>query len=78
MALKTLLMPDGLTTIRVDSINRVTAFPNGVGVFNPREQMVGWIASTDAEMKVWVVSQIDDIINHPTRAKQPDWSDLPK
>jgi hypothetical protein len=33
-----------------ESINRVTAYPNGVGVFNKHEQMVGWIASTDAEV----------------------------
>jgi len=52
-----------------ESINRVTAYPNGVGVFNGHEQMVGWIASTDAEVIARVMSEFNDIINDPAPAK---------
>ncbi len=74
--LNALLLPDSKTSIAISQIARVAAYDNGVGIFNMREKMVGWIPCPDDTTAALVVTMINEIINNPGRAKQPDWSIL--
>jgi len=38
--------------------------------------MVGWIECTDGQLCTAIVYELNDIINNPNRAKQPDWEQL--
>ncbi len=74
--LNSLMLPDGKNSIGIAQIVRVTAFDNGVGIFNHRNIMIGWIPTANEEHLVRVVGIIDEIINNPRQAKKPDWSFL--
>jgi len=76
MALKAILLPDNRTSIAIAHIARIAAYPNGVGLFNIREKMIGWIECMDDTVAALIVTELNDIINCPNRAKQPDWSIL--
>ena len=74
MALKAILLPDQKVSIAVAHIARVAAYPNGVGIFNIREKMIGWIECSDETVATLTVAELNEIINNPNRAKQPDWA----
>lgn len=73
MAIKAILLPDSKTCVAIGHISRIAAYPNGVGIFNIREKMVGWIECSDESVSASIVSELSEIINNPSRAKQPDW-----
>lgn len=59
--------------VRIDQLARVSIFDNGVGLFDERHRMIGWIEThTDAQSQL-VSDLLQEIINNPRRAKQPDW-----
>ena len=59
--------------VRIDQLARVSIFDNGVGLFDERHRMIGWIEThTDAQSQQ-VSDLLLEIINNPRRAKQPDW-----
>lgn len=74
----TLLLPDSKTSIAIYQIARTAAYPNGVGILNAREKMIGWIACPDEISAALVVEMIDEYISNPLRGKKPDWSILKK
>jgi hypothetical protein len=74
--ISSLLLPDSKTSIAISLIARIAAYDNGVGIFNPREKMIGWIPTQDDTVASLVVVMIDEIINNPGHAKKPDWSIL--
>ena len=76
MSMKSILLPDHRTCIAIAHIARIAAYSTGVGIFNIREKMVGWIECTDEQLCAAIVYELNDIINNPNRAKQPDWSQL--
>lgn len=76
MALKAILLVDNKTSIALAHIARIAAYPNGIGIFNIREKMIGWIECHDETVAELIVTELNDIINNPNRAKQPDWSYL--
>nr|WP_314353002.1 hypothetical protein [Comamonas thiooxydans] len=78
MAIKTLLLPDYKTSIAITHIARIAAYPNGVGIFNMREKMVGWIPCTDENITADIVYELSEVINNPSRVKHPDWELLMK
>ena len=78
MALKALLLPDFKTSIAITHIARIAAYPNGVGIFNMREKMIGWIACTDENIAADIVYELSELMNNPGRAKHPDWQLLMK
>lgn len=78
MTIKTLLLPDFKTSIAVASIARIATYPNGVGIFNMREKMIGWIPCTDENIAADIVYELSEVINNPGRAKHPDWEQLLK
>lgn len=73
-----LLLPDSRATVLLSQIGRVKAFPNGVGIYNHREKMIGWVVTEDEIIAALVVEMIDDLINNPNRGKKPDWSMITK
>jgi hypothetical protein len=74
MAPKVILLPDMLNSIAIALIARITAFENGVGIFDLRGRMLGWIGCSDVEVSAQIVSELTGIVNDPRRAKQPDWT----
>ena len=76
MTLKSILLPDHRTCIAIAHIARIAAYSNGVGIFNIREKMIGWIECGDEQLSAEIVYDLNDIINNPNRAKQPDWGVL--
>lgn len=78
MAIKTLLLPDFKTSIALAHIARIATYPNGVGIFNMREKMIGWIACTDENIAADIVYELSELMNNPGRAKHPDWQLLMK
>lgn len=76
MALKSLLLPDNKTCIALPHIARIATYSNGVGIFNIREKMIGWIACSDKDTSSLIVIELNEIINNPNRGKQPKWEDL--
>lgn len=76
MAMKAILLPDNRTSIALAHIARIAAYPNGIGFFNIREKMIGWIECHDATVTEMTIIDLNDIINNPNRAKQPDWAAL--
>lgn len=64
--------------IRVDRISRVGVFDNGVGVFDERERMIAWIETYTPEQSEKVCDLLQEIINNPRRAQQPDFSFIVK
>ena len=76
MALKAILLADNKTSIAIAHIARIAAYPNGVGIFNIREKMIGWVECHDESVAALIVIELNEIINNPNRAKQPDWTQL--
>lgn len=78
MTIKTLLLPDFKTSIALAHIARIATYTNGVGIFNMREKMIGWIACTNENIAADIVYELSELMNNPGRAKHPDWQQLMK
>ena len=70
-----ILLPDGKTSIALILIARIAAFDNGLGIFNAREKMIGWVPCPDETTAVLLVEMLNGVINSGGRIK-PDWSIL--
>lgn len=79
--IRALMMPDG-TSVLISLIAQAAMFEGGVGVLGERGNMLGWIpiVTQDEALRSEHFSQVlqilNDIINHPRRSVQPDWSFL--
>lgn len=60
--------------VRVDQMARVSVFDEGVGIFDDRNRMIGWIETADAEEQALVSDILLEIMDNPRRAKKPDFS----
>lgn len=60
--------------IAISDIRRVAVFEGGVGIFNMADKMTGWVETCNDEQSEKVADLLDEIVNNPRRAKQPDWS----
>lgn len=60
--------------LAVSDIRRAAVFEGGVGIFNQTDKMVGWVESYSEEQSERICDLLDEIVNNPRRAKQPDWS----
>lgn len=60
--------------VRVDQMARVSIFDEGVGIFDDRNRMIGWIETTDADEQAMVSDILLEIMDNPRRAKKPDFS----
>ena len=65
-------LPDK-NSIRIELIARIVALSRGVGIYNERNRMIGWIETGSDEQTVHVADLLNDIVNNPRRATQPDW-----
>jgi hypothetical protein len=74
-------MPDG-SLIAVNQIGRVARFDAGVGILNQRDKMIAWLETNElpqddqAPAQAMISTVLEELINNPRRAKQPDWSFL--
>lgn len=68
-----LLLPDRKSSVAISQIARATAYENGAGIFNMRDKMIAWIPCETEQEASTYVQLINDILNNPGRAKQPDW-----
>lgn len=79
--IRAIMLPN-MSTILVSLIAAATPFEEGVGLMNDRNRMIGWIDITANDPEVrdahfYKVSMIiNDIINNPRTATQPDWAFL--
>ena len=70
-----LLLPGGKTSIALMLIARIAAYDNGVGIFNAREKMIGWVPCAEEATAARLVEMLNEVINGGGRIK-PDWSIL--
>lgn len=70
-----ILLPGCKTSIALPLIARIAAYDNGVGIFNAREKMIGWVPCPDATTAALLVEMLNEVINSGGRIK-PDWSIL--
>lgn len=75
-AVRAIQTADKSNIIRVDQMARVTVFDGGVGIFDERNRMIGWIETSNETQSDLTSDLLLEIINNPRRAKQPDWSFL--
>lgn len=72
---KAIKTPDH-SLIRIDQMARVSLFDTGVGIFDERNRMIGWIECDRERHGARVSDLLLEVINMPRRAKQPDWTFL--
>lgn len=70
-----LLLPGSTTSLALILIARIAAYDNGVGIFNAREKMIGWVPCPDQTTAVLLVEMLNEVVNSGGRIK-PDWSIL--
>lgn len=70
-----LLLPGGKTSLALILIARIAAYDNGVGIFNAREKMIGWVPCADETTAALLVEMLNEVVNSGGRVK-PDWSIL--
>jgi len=79
--IRALLLPND-NAILITLIAQVISYEDGVGILNERGKMIGWIEiaaddeSTRKEHFSRVVVLLNDLINDPRHATQPDFSFL--
>lgn len=79
--IRALLLPND-NAILITLIAQVISYEDGVGILNERGKMIGWIEitaddeSTRKEHFNRVVVLLNDLINDPRHATQPDFSFL--
>jgi len=79
--IRALLLPN-FSSILINLIAQVVAYPAGVGLLNERGKMIGWIEITaeDEALRndhfLKVLQLINELINDPRRAVQPDFAFL--
>lgn len=79
--IRALLLPN-MNTILISLIAQVVSYQEGVGILNERGKMIGWIEITtdDPETReehfYKVVMLLNELINDPRHAVQPDFSFL--
>lgn len=75
MAIRAFQTP-GKDIVTVDQMASVRILNGGIGIFDNRKNMLGWIEVED-EGQIELASDILlEILNNPRRAKAPDWSFL--
>jgi hypothetical protein len=70
-----ILLYGSKTSIALMLIARIAAYDNGVGIFNAREKMIGWVPCPDETTAVLLVEMLNEVLNSGGRIK-PDWSIL--
>lgn len=70
-----MLLPGSTTSLALMLIARIAAYDNGVGIFNAREKMIGWVPCPDETTAALLVGMLNEVINSGGRTK-PDWSIL--
>ena len=62
--------------VRADQMASVRIFEEGVGIFNDRKRMIGWIEVEDGTHAQHVSDILFGIIENPRNFAKPDWSFL--
>lgn len=70
-----MLLPGSKTSLALILIARIAAYDNGVGIFNAREKMIGWVPCPDETTAALLVEMLNEVVNSGGRIK-PDWSIL--
>lgn len=79
--IRAVTLPDG-GSVLITLIAQAVPYPDGVGILNERNRMIGWVAISDPddarrEGKFHKVLEIFSmLINAPRNATQPNWSFL--
>ncbi|WP_312762859.1 hypothetical protein [Stutzerimonas balearica] len=79
--IRALLLPN-MNTILISLIAQVVAYDEGIGILNERGKMIGWIEITTQDPETRdehfykVVMLLNELINDPRHAVQPDFSFL--
>lgn len=79
--IRSLMLPN-LTSLLVMLMARIAVYPEGIGIQNASGKIIGWIdivAEDDAireEHFRRTATLLNDLINDPKHAVQPDWSYL--
>lgn len=79
--IRALMLPN-MGSVLITMIASCVPYDEGVGVLNDRGRMIGWIqiTATDPEVREShfnrVLSTINELINKPRQATQPDWKFL--
>lgn len=72
---KHLYVPGGKSGCRYDHISRIEAFPSGVGIFNLRDKIAMWVATSSYEQALAVVEMLMPCWESLGRIP-PDWTIL--
>ena len=75
MAIKAIQLPDG-DVVRIEQMANARHLNGGVGIYDMRKRMVGWIKADTPEKARYVLTLLLDLINSPHRGVQPDWEFL--
>lgn len=65
-----------MDVVFVEQMASIRVLNGGVGIFDSRKRMIGWIEVVDPAQILHTTSLMVQIINEPRRAKTPDWGYL--
>jgi hypothetical protein len=76
MAVRVIPTYPALQIVRVEEIASVSAFDEGVALFNSRKRIIGWFETSNREHQARICNILLEIMEDPRRAKKPDFSFL--
>lgn len=80
-SIRAVSLPDG-GSVLITLIAQAVPYPDGVGILNERNRMIGWVAISDPDDEnrkakfQKVLEILSTLINAPRNATQPNWSFL--
>lgn len=75
MAIKAIQLPNK-DVVRIEQMANARHLNGGVGIYDARKRMVGWIPVDTNEKAYVVLDSLLELINNPHRGVQPNWDFL--
>lgn len=74
MAVRAIQTHPAKQIVMVDQIASVSAFDEGVAIFDQRKRIIGWFETSNLDHQARICDILLEILENPRRAKKPDFS----